>query len=285
MLGAADPQLAAIDDVVLALAPGEGRDAGGVGSAVRLGHREGLQAQRARGDLGQPAVLLRRRAMPQQRAHHVYLGVAGRAVGARAVDLLQHRRGGRERCAAAAVRLRYQHGEIAGVGQGADELGGVFAVAVQRPPIRAGETRAQAAHPFADVGMGIGGGPGHAQEYQPGGAAQMTCVLACYVQSFRRDPPRPNKRQAGREASFEFIRHSRAAGSGHRACLRAGRRVRQVPLRRTVPRQGADGRDVRGARDGVRHLLGRVPGDEGDGSRRAEEVLRPTAELDRPVEP
>ncbi len=69
-------------------------DRGGVGAARRLGHPEGLQAQRTGGDLRQVFVFLRGVAVAEQRAHDVHLGVAGGAVAAGALDFLQDRRGG-----------------------------------------------------------------------------------------------------------------------------------------------------------------------------------------------
>ncbi len=53
MLGAADPDFLAVDDVFVALAAGEGGDARGVGAAGGLGDAEGLQPQFAGGDGGQ----------------------------------------------------------------------------------------------------------------------------------------------------------------------------------------------------------------------------------------
>ena len=45
MFGAADPDLLAVDDVAVALAPREGADAGRIGAAGRLGDAERLQAE------------------------------------------------------------------------------------------------------------------------------------------------------------------------------------------------------------------------------------------------
>ena len=64
-----------------------------------------------------------RRAVPQERAHGVHLRVAGGAVAALAVHLLQDRRRGRRGQPGAAVFLRDQRAEIAGLGQRRDELG------------------------------------------------------------------------------------------------------------------------------------------------------------------
>ena len=129
VLGAAGPHLLAVHHVMVALALGEGAQRGGVGAAGRLGDAERLQAQFAGGDLRQVLLLLLRRAMPQDGAHDVHLRVAGGAVAAFGVDRLEDRRGGGQRQAGAAVFLGDQRGEIAGLGQGVDELGGIVALA------------------------------------------------------------------------------------------------------------------------------------------------------------
>ena len=147
MLGARGPDLLAVDDVVVAVAPREGLERSRVGAAGRLGDAEGLQPQLARGDLGQILLLLRLAAVAQQRAHDVHLRVAGGAVAAGALDLLEDRGGGRQRQAGAAVLLRDQRGEIAGVGQRLDELARIGALAVELAPILAGN----AAHKLADL--------------------------------------------------------------------------------------------------------------------------------------
>ena len=87
---------------------------------------------------GQIGLLLRRRAVPQHHAHGVHLRVAGAAVAAGAVDFLQHRRAAPQPQARAAVFLRDQHRQEPGLGQGGDKLGRILPLAIQRPPIGAG---------------------------------------------------------------------------------------------------------------------------------------------------
>jgi hypothetical protein len=65
VLGPAGPDLLAVDDIGVALAPGEGRDRRGVRAGGGLGDPEGLQADRAVGDARQPGFFLRRRPVPQ----------------------------------------------------------------------------------------------------------------------------------------------------------------------------------------------------------------------------
>ena len=68
--------------------------------------------------------------------------------------------GSRRRRIAAGRRRRIprdQRGEVAGFGQGVDELGGIGAVAVQLAPVLAGETGAELGNLGADFGVRIGG--------------------------------------------------------------------------------------------------------------------------------
>jgi hypothetical protein len=79
--------------------------------------------------------------------------MAGRAVAARAVHLLQDRRGGRQRQPGAAIVFRDQRGEVAGLRQRVHELGRIAVLAVELAPVFAGKPRAQLAHGVADVGV------------------------------------------------------------------------------------------------------------------------------------
>jgi hypothetical protein len=94
MLGARNPDFAAADDIIVAVPLGEGRYARSICARVGLGDAEGLQAQFAAGDARQIFRLLRVAAVPQQRAHRVHLGVAGRAIAARTMHLVENRHGG-----------------------------------------------------------------------------------------------------------------------------------------------------------------------------------------------
>ena len=102
---------------------------------------------------GQPFRLLLVAAVPQHRAHGVHLGVAGAAVAAGALDLLEDRGRGRQRQPGAAIFLGDQHREIAGLGQRVDELGRIGPLAVELAPVFAGELGAELGDRVADVGM------------------------------------------------------------------------------------------------------------------------------------
>ncbi len=161
MLGAADPDLGAIDDVGIALlacnrlAPGKCLDARRVRAAGRLGDAEGLQPQLAARDLRQVALLLLLGAVPQQRSHGVHLRMARRAIAAGAMDFLQHRARRRNPEARAAILLRDQDRQPALLGQRLDELCRILPLAIQRPPVSSGKPRTQLAHGLADFGMGL----------------------------------------------------------------------------------------------------------------------------------
>ncbi len=79
--------------------------------------------------------------------------MAGGAIAARAMHLLQHRRGGGQRQARAAVGLGDEDGEIAFLGEGRHERGRIGPLAVQRLPVASREARAEPAHRLADVRM------------------------------------------------------------------------------------------------------------------------------------
>ena len=154
MLGAAGPDLLAVDDVAgVAVLAREGLQRGRVGAAGRLGDAEGLQAQFAARDLRQIFCLLLVAAVPQHRAHRVHLGVAAAAVAARTLDLFEDRRRRRKLQARAAIFLGDQHREIAGLCQRVDERLGVGHLAIELAPIFAGKLRAQLCDGFADVGV------------------------------------------------------------------------------------------------------------------------------------
>jgi hypothetical protein len=114
VLDAADPHLLAVDHVaspfftalVLILVV----SVPVVGSVTPMDCRRHSPA----GDLGQVLLLLRLRAMAQQRAHVVHLAVAGAGVAAAAVDLLHDDAGLGQAQAGAAVFLRDQRGQPAG---------------------------------------------------------------------------------------------------------------------------------------------------------------------------
>ncbi|MHC2539025.1 hypothetical protein ACVJMY_008594 [Bradyrhizobium diazoefficiens] len=154
MLGAAGPDLLAVDDVaVVAFLARKGLQRGGVGAAGRLGDAEGLQAQFAARDLRQIFCLLLGIAVPQHRAHRVHLGMAAAAIAACALDLLEDcgRRGQLQ--ARAAIFLGDQHREIPGLGQRVDEGLRIGHLAIELAPVFAGKLRAELCDGFADVGV------------------------------------------------------------------------------------------------------------------------------------
>ena len=144
VLGPRDPDLLAVHGVIAVLAAlGGGAELGRVRARGGLGDAEGLEPARAARDLRQVGLLLRVGAVTQHRAHGVHLGVAGAAVAARRVDLLEDRRGRADAEPAAAVALRDQRGEEARVGERLHELLRVGARPVLLPPVLAGVARAQ----------------------------------------------------------------------------------------------------------------------------------------------
>jgi hypothetical protein len=91
MFGAADPDFLAVDDIVVALAPGESADARGIGACSRLGYAEGLKPQVSRSNMGQIARLLLGLSMAQDGTHGVHLGMRGPATAAAAVHFFEDR--------------------------------------------------------------------------------------------------------------------------------------------------------------------------------------------------
>ena len=73
------------------------------------------------------------------------------------MDRLEDRRGGGQRQAGAAVFLGDQRGEIACLGEGVDELGGIFPPLVQLAPVLAGKAGAEFCDFGADLGVRVGG--------------------------------------------------------------------------------------------------------------------------------
>ena len=157
MLHPRDPDLLAVDDVAVAAAHGGGLDLGGVGAGGGLGHAHRLQAQLAGGDARQVFALLSLGAVPQQGAHVVHLAVAGAGIAAAAVDLFHDDRGLGQAQARAAVFLRDQRRQPAGLGEGAHEGVGVAAFFIDLAEVFGGELGAQVADGFADVLVGVGG--------------------------------------------------------------------------------------------------------------------------------
>ena len=102
---------------------------------------------------GQVGLLLRVRAVPEHRAHGVHLRVAGAAVAARRVDLLQDRRRSPDAEPAAAVALRDQRGQKTRVGERLHELFRVGPLAILLAPVLAGVARAERADRLAQLAV------------------------------------------------------------------------------------------------------------------------------------
>ena len=154
MLGPRYPHLLAVHGVAAVRAAlGGGPELGRVRARGGLGDAEGLEPPGAARDLRQVGLLLRRRAVTQQRAHGVHLGVAGAAVAAGGVDLLQDRRSGADAEAAAAVALGDQGGEEARIGERLHELPRVGALAIFLAPVLAGIAGAERAHRLAQLAV------------------------------------------------------------------------------------------------------------------------------------
>src|SRR5581483_294614 len=170
---AGDEHLLAVHHVVVVLAHGHCLQARRLRAGVWLGDGERLQAQLAAGDLGQVALLLLGAAVAQQRAHRVHLGVAGGGEAPGAIDLLEDdaRLGDAE--PGAAVLLRDERGQPAGVGQRLHERIGIAVGAVQLAPVLIGEGAADLAHGLLDGALLVGqaevhaGAPSWATLYYP----------------------------------------------------------------------------------------------------------------------
>ncbi len=138
--------------------------------------------------------LLLGRAVPQQRAHGVHLRVGAAAVAARAMDLLQDGRRRAKAEARAAVFLGDQHRQVAFPGQGLHELGRIGSLAVQAPPVFAGEAGAELPHRLADFGKG------QAHERRGGlrrpGKASTTVKTTLLVKPRSSRPPAPARAPA-----------------------------------------------------------------------------------------
>ena len=144
------PYFLAVDHVAIARADRRGLKLRGVAARGRLGHAKRLEPQLAGGDLRQVGAFLVRRSVTEQRAHDVHLRVACRGVSAGAVDLLEDDGRFGEGESRAAVVLRNERGEVAGLGQRRDECIGVRAAAVELAPIDVGEPRAEFANGAAE---------------------------------------------------------------------------------------------------------------------------------------
>ncbi len=73
------------------------------------------------------------------------------------MDRLENCRGGGEWQAGAAILLGDQRRQVAGLGEGADELGRILPLSVQLTPVVAGEAGAEFRDFLADFGVRVGG--------------------------------------------------------------------------------------------------------------------------------
>ena len=156
MLCARGPDLLTIHDIfVIALFHRRGGEGKRIGAAGRLRHPESLQAQLPAGDLRQIFFLLLLVPVPEQAAHDVHLGMAGAAIAAGFVDFLEDRRRRADGQPAAAIFLRDQDREIAGLGQCLDEFRRIGALPVFLPPILPWKIRAKRLNGTPDLGDNI----------------------------------------------------------------------------------------------------------------------------------
>ena len=127
-----------------------------VGAAGRLGHAEGLHAQVARGNARQVFLFLLIRAVAQDGAHRIHLGVAGAAITTGLLDFFHddRRRGDAE--PRPAEFLRDQDRQVPRLGQCLDERGRIFALRVQVAPVFTGILGAEFLNLFADFLIFVG---------------------------------------------------------------------------------------------------------------------------------
>ena len=92
--------------------------------------------------------------MPQDSAHRVHLRVTGRAVAARAMNLLEDRHRGAKAQSRTAVFFGNQDGKKALLRQPFDEGGRIGAFAVERAPVFAGKVATEPGDRVADFAMG-----------------------------------------------------------------------------------------------------------------------------------
>jgi len=151
-----DPDLLAVHDVAVAATHRYRLHLGRVGSGRRLRHGEGLQPQLAAGNLRQVVTALRLGAVPEEGAHDVQLGVAGRGIATRTVDLLQDDRRLGDPQPGSTKLLGNQRGQIPCLGQRANELLGVGLLGIELTPVAVRKPRAQFAHGGSQIGVQFG---------------------------------------------------------------------------------------------------------------------------------
>src|SRR5581483_10919790 len=135
--------LLTVDHVMVAFTPREGLDARGFRSGVRLGDAKRLQAQLTGGDPRQVTLFLLGAAIFQNRCHRVHLGMTGNGVAPATVDLLENERGFDHAETRAAVLLRNQRRQPAGLAQRFDEFVGIGVALIATAPVIIAETRTE----------------------------------------------------------------------------------------------------------------------------------------------
>ena len=155
-----DEHLLPVHDVALALFHRDGLELRRVGAGGGLGHRHRLHAQLAARDLGEIGPLLVRRSVPQHASHDIHLAVHRAGKGARAADLLENDRRLGDRQPRAAVLLRNECREPAGLGQRLHERVGISAFLVDLAPVFAAEAPAQLADRVAQLAVIVLSGNG-----------------------------------------------------------------------------------------------------------------------------
>ena len=157
-LGGGNPDFLALDHVVIAPAFGKGFELERVQAGVGLGHaKAGLHL--AADDGGQPALLLRLRAIHHHRvqAEHIHVDGRGpRQARARCRDRLHHDAGLQYAQARAAIGLRHGDAQPAGAGHGAVKVHGKAAMEVFFKPVVVGEVLAHVTDRCAYGGLVVG---------------------------------------------------------------------------------------------------------------------------------
>ena len=155
MLRTADPDLLPVDTIAVAVAYRRSAEIGGIGARGRLGHGKSLQAQLSGGDARQILLLLRLRAMLEHGTHGVHLSMAGGAITAGLVDLLQHGAGCRNGQATTTILLGNESSQIARFGQSPDEVRRIGPLAIESAPVFTGEILAKRTHAVAYLRIGL----------------------------------------------------------------------------------------------------------------------------------
>src|SRR2546430_1437141 len=135
MLHPRGEDLLTIDDVAISFLAREGRDPRRVAAGLRFRDRHRLESQAAGGDFWQVAPFLGFGPVSQERAHRVHLGMAGRPISARRIDLLQDDAGLDHPQPRSAVLGGDQDRQPAAAGQRPHEFLRVPLLGIDLPPV------------------------------------------------------------------------------------------------------------------------------------------------------